>query len=62
MKIIRFIETLYALKLHDWRHRLRDMFEIIGLPLSECLRNELTGLEAKAAEVKGMGVTKSPGL
>ncbi len=52
----------YAVKRHDWRYRLREMFEVIGLPLPECLHNELTALEAKATEVEAMDASKFSGL
>ena len=33
----------YAVKRHEWRYRLREMFEVLGLKLPVGLHNELTG-------------------
>jgi len=43
---------LEALRRHDWRHRLRDMFDALGLPLPAGAIRDLAALKAKADELE----------
>jgi len=45
---IRLRNTYYALTLHDWRHRLRDVFTTLGLAIPAGLRSELERLAERA--------------
>ncbi len=40
----------HLLRGHDWRHRLRDMFEVLGLPLPGRLAVDLQKLEARVGQ------------
>ena len=52
LKRIRLRNYYHALSSHDWRWRLRDMFDSLNVPLPAGLRDELEQLEARAAVAK----------
>ena len=44
--------SLECLLRHDWRYRLKDMFNVLALPLSEQLKAELSALQQKIEQQK----------
>ncbi|MEP1060092.1 glycosyltransferase [Stenomitos frigidus] len=44
--------SLECLLRHDWRYRLKDMFNVLALPLSEQLKAELLALQQKIEQQK----------
>src|SRR5207247_324562 len=41
-----------ALRRHDWRHRIRDIFNTLKLPIPKPMQAELDALQAKAAALE----------